>query len=265
MISLIPFGLRSMLAYALVAGLAFALPAAAVEWQIEIVDGSGAGGTFTNIALDIHGTPHFSYKSNYSQMYATWDDFALDWQTAVVDSGGGGSFGSGNSLALDVMGRPHISYARTLSVYALKYAYWNGAWQVQTVSAPGPVIEYTSIALDTFGRPRISYYERWSSPTSPASLKYAAWNGAFWQIQTIDTTGGRWSTLVLDGSDYPHISYYAGVGVLRYARWDGSNWQIEDVATNAQMQKTSLALDSLGRPHISYSASGYYLTHAFWD
>jgi hypothetical protein len=65
------------------------------------------------------------------------------------------------------------------------------------------------------------------------------------------------SSLALDASGHPHISYVGGLTELRYAHDNGSSWQVSAVDTLDQMGPyTSLALDTQGRPRISYTS--YY-------
>jgi hypothetical protein len=82
---------------------------------------------------------------------------------------------------------------------------------------------------------------------------------------------GRFTSLVLDRTDYPHISYCGNClsdsEVLKYAYWTGTSWMIQTVDTGAG-EGTSLRLDGAGNPHISYNGSGLryaYRTDNSWN
>jgi len=77
-----------------------------------------------------------------------------------------------------------------------------------------------------------------------------------WIIREVDTYGdvGRYTSLDLDSSFYPHISYldYNNEN-LKYAYWNGSTWVVQTVDSAGVVGKfTSLELDSSYLPHISY-------------
>jgi hypothetical protein len=65
---------------------------------------------------------------------------------------------------------------------------------------------------------------------------------------------GGYTSIALDSSDNPHISYYDYTnGDLKYAHWTGSTWSITSVDTTGHVGDfTSIALDSSDNPHISY-------------
>jgi hypothetical protein len=225
--------------------------------------------------------------------------------------------GEHSSLALDSSGRPRISYYDK-SRGDLKYASWDGAqWIITTVDSPGNVGEYSSLALDSSGKPRISYYD-----STHGDLKYASWDGSRWIITTVDYskrdshgrsfwdwdndgdydkgyqnyyhgTGkvGEFSSLALDSSGKPRISYYDESNRdLKYASWNGNQWEITTVdGTNYKKgtqkgcnwdddrhgfqyntikvgEYTSLALNTTGYPSISYyDETNRDLKYASWD
>jgi hypothetical protein len=77
-----------------------------------------------------------------------------------------------------------------------------------------------------------------------------------WVFYTVDSGGkAQYSSLVLDFSGSPHISYFDNAtGGLKYARWTGSNWATEVVEPSAGVAwiYSSIAVDSAGNPCIGY-------------
>jgi hypothetical protein len=255
-------------------------------WHIQTVDSEGSVGWYTSLALDGSGRPHISYclydPGNYicDDLKYAWHDGA-DWRIETVDSEGW--VGYYTSLALDGSDRPHVTYWDTGN-YDLKFTSYDGmAWHIETVDSDWDEEKTecgeTSLALDGLGRPYISY-------SRAGDLKYVWHDGAAWQIETVDMgwykedeDEMKWcgdSSLALDGSGRPHISYYVwwdfGPGAwaadLHYAWHDGTAWHIETVdSAGLDGLDTSLALDGAGRPHISYYV-GYPhsdLRYAWYD
>ncbi len=90
-----------------------------------------------------------------------------------------------------------------------------------------------------------------------------------WQITVVDSKGqvGYHTSLALDSSDNPHISYNDVTNAdLKYAWYDGT-WHTETVDSTGQVgYHTSLALDSSDNPHISYyDDSNDDLKYAWYD
>jgi PGF-pre-PGF domain-containing protein len=91
-----------------------------------------------------------------------------------------------------------------------------------------------------------------------------------WQIMTVDSPGtGSYSSLALNATGYPSISYYDGTNQdLKYARRDGLTWNTETVDSTGDVgQYTSLALDSAtGNPRIAYyDLTNEDLKYTAWD
>ena len=154
-------------------------------------------------------------------MYITQDGTG-GWKTPEqVDdcgrAGAGDECGNWSDLALDSMDRPHISY-HDKDDGELMYAYWNGtAWQKTMVDDCGGT-DYcgksTSIALDRPTSPISAIamaVGMMESPSGTATLRYAYLNGSTWQKTEIDTrVGGGDTSLALDRSGTPHITYWEG-------------------------------------------------------
>ena len=98
-------------------------------------------------------------------------------------------------------------------------------------------------------------------PSNDGDLKYATCSAGCdtagnWTTETVDSTGnvGLDTSLALDGSGNPHISYFDKTNLnLKYAYKSGGVWTIVTVDSLGTVGEfTSLALDSSGNPRISY-------------
>ncbi len=220
-------------------------------WHRQTVDSGWQCGWYTSLAVTSNGDSRISYfdASNQDLKYA-WKD-AEGWHRQTVDSTG--SVGGHTSLALDAFDRPHISYV-DYDDNSLTYAYkddegWHITRNIDTIGSGGYRISYTSIEIYGKNSPCISYHKS-------GDLKYAYKDAMGWHTEAVDTgrNVGAYSSLELDGSGHPHVSYSDGANDdLKYAYKDAMGWHTEAVDTGRNVGAyTSLALDARGLPRISY-------------
>ncbi len=78
-----------------------------------------------------------------------------------------------------------------------------------------------------------------------------------WKTSTVGK-GGSYSSIAVDGSGRPHISYLDDSNpsnyVLRHAFLNGKKWTVETVDSGDVGWWSSIAIDSLGHIHIAYHA-----------
>jgi hypothetical protein len=237
----------------------------AAGWHNIFLFGYTLNSTYTSLALDGDGYPHCTFywdKSVYGDLIYYYQD-ADGWDWEYIDDPSLLFRGAYNSLALDDNGYPHVSYYHN-SLDVLRYAYKDsGGWHFETVDSQKYVGAHTSLALDSSGYPHISYFycgTTYSPVCDAFDLRYAYQDASGWYTETVDAAGevGLFTSLELDSSDYPHISYYdAGEGDLKYAYQDGDGWHIEVPDSEGDVgEYTSLALGANDSVHISYYDDG---------
>ena len=224
------------------------------SWVYETLDSPGDVGKYSSIAISTTDKIHISYMddTNDNLRYATNKNGY--WAASTLDSAG--LVGSYTSIALDSNNKVHISYYDS-SNSDLKYVTdKNGAWSPNAVySDPTYSGHYTSIAIDNSGNVHISFHDH-----SFGYLRYATCSinchlMASWTTTLVDSVQvvGRYSSIALDSSGFPHISYYKNGGILKYAKYDGSSWTKTVLDTIGNVgQHSSISIDSDDVIHISY-------------
>lgn len=183
------------------------------DWSRGGVDAVGCDQA-PSLTLDSLDIPHIAYHDAISDSvkYAVLSGTA--WLSETVKESA-----LTPSLALDGSDTPHIAYTKRAP--EVHYAVLSGTkWITDIVdwAAADP-----SLWLDSSGHPHIAYYD--VRGPGGEGLKYAYWTGSMWTRRSVDVVEGPQPpsnfppSLVLGGSDNPHIAYYdAGKGDLKYAR-----------------------------------------------
>lgn len=185
------------------------------------------------------------------------------WAVSTIDSAG--RVGEFSSLEFNGQGHPAIAYFDQThgDLKLARTDFWMQTWNIQVIDAEGSSGYSSSLELDSASNPGISY---WGGPH--IHLRYAHFNGFYWEKATLDTdSGGVWvgTSLAYDSNGYPCISYWSQGGDLRFACWDGSSASIQTVDQGDVGLYSSLAFHQ-GRTAISYYDIGNRdLKYAYHD
>lgn len=183
-------------------------------------------------------------------------------EPAVVGGGGGnngphGQDGTFNDIVYDKDNNlDMVWYDSAHGV--LKFAQRNNAkvWgNTQIIDNGIQVGNFASMTLDSQGRPGVAYYD-----ANQADLKYAHFNGANWDVQTVESTKttGYYPSLKFDNSDNPVIAYYYKTsGDLKLATSDNGAWSFQTIDSKGDVGRyPSLGLNpATGRWGIAYEST----------
>lgn len=183
-----------------------------------------------------------------------------NWAHKPIDTIG--DVGSDISLAVDSHGVPHVAYADKTNG-TLVYAYsLGGTWHATDVDLSIPF--FITLVMDQSDRPQILYQA--TDYTNHCPLRFASFDGANWQIETLDTPSsfslGCWRffpSLDIDSTDRPNVCFMkynpTGVMTVNYGVKSASVWSFEAVDTttaNNPGEFTDIQVDTPNSPHILY-------------
>lgn len=121
------------------------------------------------------------------------------------------------------------------------------------------------ITLDTLGNPHVCYIEK-NLNDNKYYLKYAYYNGAIWNYETIDMVEelSTHTPIELDNNNIPHVAYVGDK--LYHAYKSGSNW-VKEIVIDVSFSEPNFtfSLDNTGKPHYIYEDSGGSLFYKYWD
>ena len=183
--------------------------------SLTLPEPSGDTGTYPSIELDATGNPVVAYQAGLSQLrllHCGNADCTAGNTIETVDSVG--DVGFWTSLELDSSGSAVISYVDGIEgERGLKVAHCGdpscSSGNVITTADAGLVGPFSSIALDAGGRPIVSYIDSAKSALRVLHCGNSTCSAGS-TIARIDSSGedGYHTSLVLDGSGSPIVSYY---------------------------------------------------------
>ncbi len=230
-------------------------------------------GLYTSLQLDGSGYPVVSYRNAVPdpdlKVLHCNDPNCTGADDSITSPDTGGTVGSWSSLALDASGHPVVSYFDGTNGH-LKVLHCNDpdcAGDDESVTSPDTgtnVGQCTSLVLDSAGSPVVSYFDGTNSDLKVLHCNDPDCTGADESITSPDTyvNGGQSTSLALDGSGYPVVSYSDNTNndlkVLHCNDPDctGGDESITSPDTDAHISLTfgltSLELDASGYPVVSY-------------
>jgi len=241
--------------------------------SITSPDTAGTVGLYTSLALDASGNPVVSYSFNTVNrdlrvMHCN-DPNCAGGGESIASPDTDGDVGCDTSLALDGSGFPVVSY-RNCSNGDLKVLHCGNVDctagnTIHTVDSPSTVFGGTSLALDSSGYPVVSSMGSASNDLRVVHCNDPNCADGDESITSPDTVGvvGGVSSLALDDSGFPVISYAGGSGELKVLHCDDSDCA-GDESTHITSPdiglglgaiagySTSLALDGSGNPVVGY-------------
>jgi hypothetical protein len=249
------------LAVALLFVVVAAVPAAAVRWRFEDLDGPGVPGGSGRSAnevsgavatVEFNGLPHAFYhdESTGRLRHAWWT--GRRWAFEDLDGNGvpGGAgrvpHDVGEHVTATVWNRePHVFY-RDATNERLRHAWWNGSrWLFENLDGPGVpggagrtangVADDNTVRVYA-GLPHVFYRD-----TTAGRLRHAWWSGSRWLFENLDgpgVPGGNGRTADAVGAGVEIVVDRTALDVyhlattdnrLRRAGWTGTGWEFENL------------------------------------
>ncbi len=238
--------------------------------SVAVADTADSVGQHTSLALDASGNPVVSYydQANHDlKLLHCNDPDCLGDDESIETPATTDYVGWENSLALDESGYPVVSYYDfthgDLKVLRCDDPNCAGDESANTTSpdTDGDVGRFTSLELDASGNPVVSYMDWDNGDLKVLHCNDPNCSGGNESITSPDAIGqaGIWSSLALDSSGNPVVSYVqGGEWTLRVLHCNDPNCSGSDESISQPDpdwgvgEYASLALDAAGNPVVSY-------------
>ena len=245
--------------------------------------GSSAGpytsGRRSGIAIDGLDRVHLTwFQADVAYLYERRDGGTVAVGPAPIGGGKAYAFLGYVSIGVSTGGTPFVA-AQSYGLVAVEdetLGGWSGSGgfaAVEVGSVNEPRGRYCSVAMSPNGMPRVAYQAQDATLETGSRLRYASWNGASWDIETVTTglqttssSGNNWEngiSLAVDGQDRPRIVYLVD-GTYRYVDRDGGTWASADLGDTVygSFGAASVAVGPGGDVHVALMATSDNLRHA---
>ena len=231
------------------------------------------GVTFHDLEVDQAGEPRILYRKNVSAHHA-WRRQG-QWTQETIDRDVVRALGQ-FSFELDASGQPHWSYARRTVIDQA-----DGVVLASTTTRPdGSPLVITEVAdagsrggaapkalLDSRGFLHLMYISQ-DPDTRKAQVRYAAWNGQTWEIESVPLNAmvenpTETFSFALDSAYRPHV--VMGQGRIFYFTWD-TQGRVSSEALQGQSSLTffpTIQLDSKDQPHVVHGTDSGIFMNSF--
>ncbi len=224
-------------------------------------DTTGFVGSHTSLRIDAAGFPVVSYQDNMNldlKVLHCGDTTCSSGNTITTLDTASGS-GLYTSLRIDANGFPVVSYqisgSNDLKVLHCGDTTCSSGNTITSPDTNGAVGRYTSLALDAAGFPIVSYYDVTNGDLKVLHCGDTTCSSGN-TITSPDTTGdvGEYTSLRLDTSGFPVVSYYAETGGdLKLLHCDNATCSTNTAPTASTPSSVSQA--STGTGYITFSTT----------
>lgn len=232
---------------------------------IAMPDTVGVVGMYTSVTVDSNGIPFVSYYDSTSGQLKILHcgNAACNAGNSIVKPDTNGSNGVQSSIKLNTAGNPVVAYF-DFTNSALKMLFCGNSNcssgnSIVTVDSAGDVGRYPSLMLDSNQKPVVSYLDLTNGKLKVVHCGNTNCTSGN-SISSISGPGivGYYSSLSLDSSNIPTISYYdSSNGDLNIVKCNDANCTTNNIittpdATGTVGLYTSMKLDTSSNPYVAY-------------
>jgi len=225
-------------------------------WEETVVYSISWPGTDSSIILDGMDLPHLAIHGGGGGGQGVWH-YWYDGDEWCSDHPVSGDQLIGPHIEIDSEDYVHILTHIMYGSSHMRHIYQTETgWVDEEIGLKG---NCQDAKFDSGGNIHLAY-STGAGGDAVNALGYVMRTDAGWgEEQVLDMEGDlRYSSLVLDSSDNPHIAYVdRETNYLKYAHYDGVSWEMHTVVDDCEVDgRTSIAMLPIGVPIIAYNDYG---------